>query len=384
MFAPGGGVDNQPVTTIKVSNLPAHVTESEFNCWFIFAQGFEQATLAPSRGPQGQQSGWARFSTVDSAQQAAQYLNGASLSVDMSRGTSNVLEAVMANKNFKPKSQARQMQDQGYAQQWGGQDQWGGGYGGGYDMGKGYDGGKGYGGGKGCGGGKGYSGSQWGPPEGKGGGKGPGTPINTIFVWKLQPQVTEEELAGVIQQNCPGFERLKFVAPTQDGKLGQCFVKFDNAANAERGLYTLRGTSCPSSAGDLMQVNFAKSELDMPKGTGGGPRGFSGASSWGPPPPVATPRGEHLPCDTMYIGNIGAAVTEEELSGLLSYCPGFEKLKYVPSPQGKGTAFAQFQSPEGCREAMQALHNTTLPSAPGQTIACQFAKNSLGKTHRTM
>ncbi|CAE8631928.1 unnamed protein product [Polarella glacialis] len=96
-FLDGGEV----ITSIRVSNMPPHITESEFNCWFLFAHGFEQATLAPSKTPGGQQAGWARFATVEAAQQAVQYLSGLQLSLDMSRCVPTKLAAEMARKNFK-------------------------------------------------------------------------------------------------------------------------------------------------------------------------------------------------------------------------------------------------------------------------------------------
>jgi len=37
---------NPELTTIRVGGIPTHVSEAEFNCWFLCAPGFDQATLS--------------------------------------------------------------------------------------------------------------------------------------------------------------------------------------------------------------------------------------------------------------------------------------------------------------------------------------------------
>eukprot|EP00668_Euglena_longa_P038236 GGOE01049230.1.p1 GENE.GGOE01049230.1~~GGOE01049230.1.p1 ORF type:complete len:255 (+),score=33.95 GGOE01049230.1:93-767(+) len=72
------------------------MTEREFFNLFQFADGFEQTSLATTNS--GNLMGFARFNTVEQAEQCAAYLNGRV--VDPASGA--VIKCVMAQKNLKP------------------------------------------------------------------------------------------------------------------------------------------------------------------------------------------------------------------------------------------------------------------------------------------
>mmetsp|Transcript_116217 Transcript_116217/g.211447 ORF Transcript_116217/g.211447 Transcript_116217/m.211447 type:complete len:447 (-) Transcript_116217:48-1388(-) len=431
-----GGFDQQPVTTIRISNIPSHTNEADFNFWFLFAKGFQQGTLAPARGGAGTQTGWARFASVEDAQVAMQTLDGRQL-VESPEGGALAVE--FAKKNFKPpnpmKKRPYEEDQSGYGQDQSGYGQDQSGYGqdqSGYGQ---FD--------------PKFDGSQYGAASqlgavqaqtqpasqaiaqydpsnfdptdygayladlGKGvqgatlsigaGAAGMNSGMNswtansnamtntnrssgstTLFVGRLADTVTEEEMNQVFP-SLHGFERLKFVPPT-DGKSGMCFAKFYTAETAEEALRVLSGYRLPSSPGTPLQVQFAKNDLDQPsgRGLGGGPPAAA-TSAWGATTSpmqsalAAAPlrQGNNGECDTMFIGNLASMVTEHDLSRVLQAYPGFVRLKFVMGP--RPMAFALFDGVPNCQQAIDSMHGQALPTAPEQAMLCQFAKNSLDK-----
>jgi len=221
---------------------------------------------------------------------------------------------------------------------------------------------------------------------------------STLYIWRLREGSSEEELHQFCTEYCPGFERLKYVPPT-DGKWGMGFVKFASGAHANEALQTIRAYSLPSNPGEALQVDFAKADLDEPK------RG--GAPAYGAlvPPPHAPPIGASVrqfsamappavaasggggqrsnpPCDTMFVGSVAPHISEEEVGNALATCAGFERMKMVGEGTERVMVFALFDSVASCTSAIQQLDGNALPSAPYQAIACQYSKNSLGKISR--
>jgi len=357
---------NEVVTTIRISGVPSHVTEADFNCWFMFAPGFERATLAPNKGPPGSpQAGWAKFNTVEEAQTAIMHLNGRQLTAEQS-ASGGVLSAEIAKKNFKPRNPLKQTfetrethgvqpeievpsllgLDQGWSSSWQ-QDQ---------------------------------SASlvDVAQPSPSG-----AIPISTLFLWKLKQGTTEEQLSHMFSEYCTGFERMKFVEPT-DAKWGMCFVKFLTVAHASTALQTISCLALPSNPAEALAVDYAKGELDQPKQAG---HAASTGSQYRAPlalpvqPQAVPPRG-NAPCDTMFVGNLAPSVSEDELANALTTLHGFERMKMVGEGTDKVMAFALFDSIQSCADAIQALHGNALPSAPTQAVLCQYSKNSLGKSTR--
>eukprot|EP00747_Dinoflagellata_sp_TGD_P123334 gnl/TRDRNA2_/TRDRNA2_173799_c5_seq3.p1 gnl/TRDRNA2_/TRDRNA2_173799_c5~~gnl/TRDRNA2_/TRDRNA2_173799_c5_seq3.p1 ORF type:complete len:391 (+),score=71.90 gnl/TRDRNA2_/TRDRNA2_173799_c5_seq3:174-1346(+) len=380
------------ITTIRISGLPSHTREADFNCWFLFAADFEQATLAP--GQQG--CGWARFRTIEAAQAAIDYLNGLALTPDMS-SEGVVLKAELANKNFKPRDPNRPTKRpreeplpvvsamQKLLSP--------------------------------------HSSSAPSRDYHQGPRNGGASQSSTLFLRKLGEYATEEELMHLFESRCDGFERLKFVAATTD-KDAMCFAKFQTVHHAEIAQASIDGYilhSCPSTP---LQVEFAKNDLDMPKtqGKGGSGKadahhgdGYSKGGSFhrqehdygasqgrgysthhgsqqgyraAPPPSrgaassVPMPKGaNNAPCDTMFMTQIFES-PEYEIEGALQTMPGFIRLKLINEGTDKCMAFALFDSVQAAAEGIEAFHGTSLPSAPHRAIMCDFAKNSLDKRSR--
>lgn len=359
----------EEVTTIRVGGIPTHTTDTEFNCWFLFAPGFEQATLVPSPGRP--QLGWARFASVEAALAAIQQLSSRQLTEHQSP-ENRTLHAEMAKSNFRPggKGGGGKRQQQETDAQW------------------------------------------YGPPAVQQVSRHqpartghatapypaprstrPRTGISTLFIGGLQEGCTEEELQQVLGEVSGGFERLKFVAPAS-GKPGFCLAKFFTEEYAEQACNALPNYAIASNPEAPLQAEFAKNDLDQGGAKGGGGKGPGPPALVGaaPPPPavraVAPPpqpqwpdrwsaggQEASRPCDTMFIGNLAAGTSEQEVLGGLIGMPGFVRMKFNDS--AKPIAFALFSSVEACSQAIDVLSGSAMPSAPQNTINVQFAKNSL-------
>lgn len=396
---------NDPITTIRVTGIPPHVAESEFNCWFLFAGGFEQAALAGSRVGVTQ-AGWARFQSPEAAQAAIDYLNRLQLTPEMCAGGGPfTLQAEIARKNFKPSRKGPSLPDPLAVVE---------------------------------------SAVRLGTlvqaPPSRGYGA-PAAPVSfggfprptrkgerpvgesrppplpfieehllekaplpaprrsnsvmgpaTLFVWKLTPHCTEDELLELFQ-TLRGFERLKYT-PASGAKRGQAFVKFATHLDAAAAMRDLTGTPLPSNPTESIQLDYAQSELDQPKVHGpvtpfGGKfsDGVRGVKRDGAPlsgvqrsvgGPAETSR--NPPCDTMFVGGLPRDVTELELETVFWNLIGFEKLKLV---QEKGFVLVQFNSIDACTEAMEQLQGHPIrEGGEASVMKCEYSKNSLGKTSR--
>jgi len=384
----GLGAEGETVTTIRVVNVPSQTTETEFNCWFIFADGFEQAQLKATRGHGVSQLGWARFSTVEACHAAIQRLNGLQLSEHQSpEGIS--LSADMAKGNFRPNPLAKKrprtdevpMQQHTYQQMpmhqvaytvppapYQNPPAW----------------------------------SKSAPQQSAGG--------TTLVVGGLLPECSEEELHEFFSFRFHGFQKLKFMA-CSGGKPGLCFVKFETYEHAFATFQALgEGVDClPSNPSAPLRPEWAKNDLDAPKGGGQAPSANYApyyapsaprAHVVAPPPPPRqqqqqqqqfwspTPTGTNAkalsqtpPGDTLFVGSLPAGVQETEVQNVLSGFAGYLRMKMC-GQANLPTAFALFDSVDSCAEALRNLHGMALPSAPQQALNCEFARNSLDKRAR--
>lgn len=362
----------EAVTTIRIVNVPSYTNEADFNSWFLFAPGFEVATVSPARAPGASQTGWAKFESAEAAESAIYNLDGRFL-VNCPEGTK--LKVEWAKKNFKPSNPNKKRphpDEENYSLPYTQPSH--------------------------------YSPVVVQPPPAV----RPQPPTvpppvartsSTLFIGKLTSDVGEKDFLEVFDL-CAGFERLKYVSPTE-GKAGMCFAKFDSPENASQALQTVEGFALPSHPDVPLMVTFAKNDLDQPSRSSTSDRTWAPAptpdaaprKSWGaggldrhnPPyvepytePTLAQAQG-NTPCDTMFIGNLAPTVTEVELVHALATLPGFVRLKFVGEGTQKPMAFALFDSTSNCNEGIHAFHGNSLPAAPMQALICQYAKNSLDK-----
>ncbi|TYH44869.1 hypothetical protein ES332_D11G224400v1 [Gossypium tomentosum] len=84
------------------------------------------------------------------------------------------------------------------------------------------------------------------------------------------------------------------------------------------------------------------------------------------------------PCPTLFVANLGASCTEEELIQVFSRCSGFLKLK-MQSTYGAPVAFVDFQDTACSTGAINSLQGTILYSSPaGDGMRLEYAKSRMG------
>jgi len=403
------------VTTVRVINVPHHTTESDFNCWFLFAPGFVQAKLVPTRGQDKSQLGWALFGTVQEAEFAINNLEGRELTKAQSPYCTTVLSAEMAKSNFhlpgnyaspenqktsyiQPSIPPQTIKNQQLSR--GAGDEW----------------------------------SYQPPPPPQpikiqqGWGKGDKRPhaqtqphmaaqgrCSTLFLGGVRGDAMEHDVVSFVTAQCDGFESIKFHPGSQaQHKSGTAWVKFVTAELAEIAMHTINnGATLPGNPGIPLRAEFSKNELDQrqPENNANGrpqyhsqspprrpspllhrgqpiiiaPPAHRPMTSWQPLPPPGQPfhaAQDPRECDTLFIGNIDLSVPEEELQVLLEVLEGFIRMKFIASGNTmKNTALALFSSSACAREAKYQIHGTLM--SDGQySLNVEFAKNSLDKRQR--
>ncbi|BFZ53475.1 cell cycle RNA binding protein whi3 [Savitreella phatthalungensis] len=109
---------------------------------------------------------------------------------------------------------------------------------------------------------------------------------------------------------------------------------------------------------------------------GGIPSGIG--ARMGPPAPVNTnPADQNPPCNTLYVGNLPLATTEEELKALFSRQPGYRRLCYRTKSNGP-MCFVEFEDVNYAINTLKLLQGVILSSSIKGGIRLSFSKNPLG------
>lgn len=135
---------------------------------------------------------------------------------------------------------------------------------------------------------------------------------------------------------------------------------------------TIPGSLFPKSNEKPYSEQPSQSELIA----GGNGRSFSLSGSAAGSPPMYI-LGENPPCNTLYVGNLPLNADEEELRVLFSTCDGYRRLSYKNKPNGP-MCFVEFDDIPCARKAMDALYGTLLSSSTKGGIRLSFSKNPLG------
>lgn len=114
----------------------------------------------------------------------------------------------------------------------------------------------------------------------------------------------------------------------------------------------------------------------MLPGVGGG----GGGLGVGGPPRYAPVKNEkdNAPCNTLFIGNLGENVVEDELRAVFGPQPGFQQLKVVRSPRGI-SAFIEFSDVSTATAAHESQQGLILSSSDRGPIRVQYSKNPFGR-----
>ncbi|KAG0555439.1 hypothetical protein M758_12G171100 [Ceratodon purpureus] len=258
--------------------------------------------------------------------------------------------------------------------------------------------------------------------------------VRTIFVLGFPPDVKERELQNLLRW-WPGYEasQMNFKC---DQPMG--FALFSTAAMAMAARDALQNLVFDADTNSVLRAEMAKKNLFVKRGvtgdlnagfdaskrmrTGGGdyspapypapyppaypaqPMAVS-APAWGPqtyaqpqaqyeqyvsypapqPSPVA-PSGyapvqntkDNPPCNTLFIGNLGEAVNENELRALFSGQPGFRQMKVLR--QGKNTVcFIEFVDVNSAMSVHANLQGAVLSTSDRGGMRIQFSKNPYGR-----
>ena len=100
----------------------------------------------------------------------------------------------------------------------------------------------------------------------------------------------------------------------------------------------------------------------------------------GAPPRYAPVKNEkdNPPCNTLFIGNLGENVVDDELRAVFSPQPGFQQLKVVRSPRGI-SAFIEFTDVTTATAAHESQQGLILGSSDRGPIRVQYSKNPFGR-----
>ncbi|KMZ72444.1 putative RNA-binding protein with multiple splicing [Zostera marina] len=86
---------------------------------------------------------------------------------------------------------------------------------------------------------------------------------------------------------------------------------------------------------------------------------------------------DNPPCNTLFIGNLGENIVEEELRGIFNVQPGYKQMKVLHQERNT-VCFIEFDDVNNATTVHQNLQGAVLPSS-GRGIRIQFSKNPFGR-----
>lgn len=217
--------------------------------------------------------------------------------------------------------------------------------------------------------------------------------IRTVFITGFPADVKERELNNMLRF-LPGYE-----ASQMHWKNGQAqgFALFDTGHGARNAMNSIHNLVFDDNAVlrcELARKNmYLKEDATVKRGRFEAPpphAAYYGAPAAGyyPPAPAAAtgPRAyvpvsntrDNPPCNTLFVGNLGDTVREEELRALFGSQPGFRQLKITRG--GKAvTAFVEFGDIPSAMHVHQTQQGAVLQSSERGGIRIQYSKNPFGR-----
>uniref|UniRef100_A0A804I017 RRM domain-containing protein n=1 Tax=Musa acuminata subsp. malaccensis TaxID=214687 RepID=A0A804I017_MUSAM len=261
----------------------------------------------------------------------------------------------------------------------------------------------------------------------------PADEIRTVFITGLPGDVKERELHNLLRW-LPGFEasQINFKAEQPMG-----FALFSTAQHAIAAKDALQDLEFDVEMKSALHTEMAKKNLFVKRGVAsesssidqskrlrtGGDYTHAGYAAppfhpqptpvWGnpgyiaphPPPPydpyggyqvpqvaMTTPpplpassryapvqnNKDNPPCNTLFIGNLGENVNEEEVRGLFSVQPGFKQMKILRQERNT-VCFIEFEDLNSATTVHQNLQGAVLTSSGRGGMRIQFSKNPFGR-----
>ncbi|XP_068652382.1 uncharacterized protein [Aristolochia californica] len=258
--------------------------------------------------------------------------------------------------------------------------------------------------------------------------------LRTIFISGLPQDVKERELQNLLRW-LPGYEASQV---NFKGEQPMGFALFSTAQLAMAAKDALQDMVFDAELKSVLHTEMAKKNLFVKRGVVADPNTFdqskrlrtggdyshSGYPSpapfhpppppvWGPqgymppppppydpyagypvpppvpmptPAPVPAPTGyapvqntkDNPPCNTLFIGNLGENIIEEELRGLFSVQPGFKQMKILRQERNT-VCFIEFEDMNSASTVHQNLQGAVLPSSGRGGMRIQFSKNPFGR-----
>ncbi|XWS11462.1 hypothetical protein CRYUN_Cryun37aG0000300 [Craigia yunnanensis] len=255
--------------------------------------------------------------------------------------------------------------------------------------------------------------------------------VRTIFITGLPEDVKERELQNLLRW-LPGYEASQV---NYKGEKPMGFALFSSAQlaiaakdalqemvfdaesksvlhieMAKKNLFVKRGIVADSNAydqskrlrtgGDYSQSAYTTPPFHPPPAPVWGPHGYMAPTPpydpYGgyPVPPVPMPTPAHVPapssyvpvqntkdnppCNTLFIGNLGENINEEELRGLFSVQPGFKQMKILRQERHT-VCFIEFEDVITATNVHHTFQGAVIPSSGSIGMRIQYSKNPFGK-----
>ncbi|XP_024030879.1 cell wall integrity protein scw1 isoform X2 [Morus notabilis] len=257
--------------------------------------------------------------------------------------------------------------------------------------------------------------------------------VRTIFITGLPEDVKERELQNLLRW-LPGYEASQV---NLKGEKPMGFALFATGHQALAAKETLQNMVFDADSKSVLHTEMAKKNLFVKRGIVAdsnaydpskrmrtvGDYSHAGYSSpspfhpppppvWGhhgfmaPPPPPYDPYGgypvppmpmpgpapvpapssyvpvqntkDNPPCNTLFIGNLGENINEEELRGLFSVQPGFKQMKILRQERHT-VCFIEFEDVNSASNVHHSLQGAVIPSSGSVGMRIQYSKNPFGK-----
>ncbi|CAH9138913.1 unnamed protein product [Cuscuta epithymum] len=261
-----------------------------------------------------------------------------------------------------------------------------------------------------------------------------GDEVRTVFISGLPEDVKERELQNLLRW-LPGYEASQV---NFKGEHPMGFALFSNHQFAIAAKDALQDMVFDTESKSVLHTEMAKKNLFVKRGivtdsnaydqskrmrTGGDytHTGYASPSPFHPPPaPVWGPQaymtpppqpydpyaGYHVqpvpmpvpapihaspssyvpvqnmkdnpPCNTLFIGNLGENINEEELRGLFTGQPGYKQMKVLRQDRHT-VCFIEFEDVQSATNVHQTLQGAVIPSSGSVGMRIQYSKNPFGK-----
>ncbi|GAB4850451.1 hypothetical protein Ancab_029755 [Ancistrocladus abbreviatus] len=257
--------------------------------------------------------------------------------------------------------------------------------------------------------------------------------VRTIFISGLPADVKERELQNLLRW-LPGYEASQV---NYKGEHPMGFALFSTPQFAHAAKDALQDMVFDAESKSVLHIEMAKKNLFVKRGivaesgtfdqskrlrTGGDytHTGYGSPSPFHPPPaPVWGPHGymapapppydpyagypvppvpmaapapipapssyvpvqntkDNPPCNTLFIGNLGENINEDELRGLFSVQPGYKQMK-VLRQERHTVCFIEFEDVNTAANVHHNLQGAVIPSSGSVGMRIQYSKNPFGK-----